>query len=156
MEEGQRKLTRPVGKERAIGPVANLAPFLVVDAFDDVGRRAGRADIGRVRHFLGPRLEEIERKLDRIGKAQSVGGLGLQPGRQTDGGRGRSLQDGAAINLVGHGEPLAAWTSVTITGTSPGRTNLRPSPASGALSSELAAPASPKVAARPRPRAPVD
>ena len=106
VEEGDGKASGSVGEQGVVGAKADLAPFLVVDLLNDVGRRTGRRRIGAVRPFARLSLEEIERKGRRLAEGESVRRRSriLADGGDRRGG-GCAHQHCAAVNGIRHSRP---------------------------------------------------
>ncbi len=104
MEERHRIRARPVGEQREVVAVADLAPFLVIDFLQDVWRRTRRSNVGTVRPITGLRLEEVVGERNGRVELQAVGlgGESLRERIQRRRGCGRAFQQCAAVYAFGH------------------------------------------------------
>ncbi len=104
MEEGDRERAGPVGEQGVGVLVADLAPFLVVDLLQHLGRGPRRRLIGLMCALAGLLLEELVGERDRRLELEAVGRGGESPADRAHHRRGRGdpLEDRATINAIRH------------------------------------------------------
>lgn len=106
MEEGDAEAARPLSEQGLIHVEVDLAPILVVELGQNVGRRLRGADIGRGGHGPGQLFQRVEGEGRGLAKLEAR--LLGQRRRAADGdeaSRGRcgdGLEDGAAVDGLGH------------------------------------------------------
>ena len=93
-----------VGEQRVVVAIADLAPFLVVDLLQDLGRGARRRLVGPVRALARLRLEEIVRERDRRLELQAVGlgGSASPIGLIAAAAAATPFENRATINVIRH------------------------------------------------------